>query len=146
LDLTGQDLKTLVLSGGWAVDNSASDILVNGVSSGLTCAGFGAYTPLLIRSNLVAGVNTFDFLVNNAPATPNPTGLRVDVRAYTLLPAKLTAKTQAGTVTVYWLPAYDGQRLQSAPAVTGPWTDVANQTNPYQTSASGRQFFKVVYP
>jgi hypothetical protein len=63
---------------------------VNGVSKGLINPGFGSLTPFMITVNngLVAGPNIVDFVLNNAPATPNPTGLRVDLRA--LMPIGFT--------------------------------------------------------
>jgi hypothetical protein len=81
--LAAADLNKIRIDGGWAVDNTGVDILVNGVSKGITnSAGFGSFTPFMITANngLVAGPNILDFVLNNAPVTPNPTGLRVNLR------------------------------------------------------------------
>jgi hypothetical protein len=38
---------------------------------------------------------------------------------------------------------FTGASLQSAPAITGPWTDVAGATSPYTTPATGAaKFFR----
>jgi hypothetical protein len=43
---------------------------------------------LTVNNGLVAGQNILDFVMDNAPTTPNPTGLRVDLRG--LLPIGFT--------------------------------------------------------
>jgi hypothetical protein len=154
-DLTGYDLDKVKLVGGWAVDNLGTDILVNGNSTGLTSAGFGGLTPFTLTSaqGLVAGANTIEFVVTNGISTPiaaNPTGLRVDLKAYlNILDVQptLTITRSGETVSVSWAPAGPCLRLQSAPAVTGPWTDVVDATNPYPTATTGAmQFFRLVAP
>jgi hypothetical protein len=75
-DLTGLDPMTALLTGQWAADDQGLDILINGVSTGSTSAGFSAWSSFSISSGFVAGVNTLDFLVNNGSG---PTGLRVEV-------------------------------------------------------------------
>lgn len=146
-NLTGYDLSKVAVVGGWAVDNAGTDILVNGVSSGLTAAGFGSLTPFTITSGLVAGVNTLDFKADNAagadPNASNPAGLRVNLACYLSLQQTVALQiTSAGAnVAISWSPAAIGQKLQSAPAVTGPWTDITDASNPYVTPASGAQVF-----
>ena len=55
---------------------------LNGVGTGLTSGGFLSYTPpFTLNSGFVPGVNTLDFLVNNAGDAPNPTGLRAELSA-----------------------------------------------------------------
>ena len=79
-DLTGLNPATAVLSGLWATDNAGSDILINGVSTGSTAAGFTGGSSFTVNSGFKAGVNTLDFIVSNFPgATGNPTGLRVEM-------------------------------------------------------------------
>jgi len=75
-DLTGLNPATASLTGQWSVDNEGLDILINGVSKGITAGGFSAFTGLSISSGFVAGVNTLDFIVNN---DGGPTGLRVEI-------------------------------------------------------------------
>jgi hypothetical protein len=86
-DLAGLDHNRASITGRWAVDNSGNDILINGESTGLSNnAGFGSWTDFEISWGFVPGVNTLDFVVYNAPATPNPTGFRVEMRGLVELP------------------------------------------------------------
>lgn len=148
-NLTGVDVSRVRLVGGWATDNNGLDILVNGQSTGLTVAGFTALTPFTIATGLVEGANTLRFRMSNLPATPNPTGLRVDLKA--ILDTATTAPTlqiteASGSVTIAWSPASAGQKLQSAANVTGPWNEVVGATSPYTTPVTGQQLFYRVGP
>jgi hypothetical protein len=67
-DLTGLDPLTAILSGSWSTDNAGLDILINGVSTGISKVGFGAFTPFSINSGFVAGLNTLDFVVQDQGA------------------------------------------------------------------------------
>jgi hypothetical protein len=150
-NLTGYDASQVRLLGAWAADNTGIDILVNGANTGITSAGFGGLTPFTIAGRLVAGTNTLDFIVNNLPATPNPTAVRVDLKAYAIIqlavPPALRITLADKTVSVSWSPAAPGQQLQSAPAVTGPWTEIPGASNPYSTGVTGAmKFFRVVTP
>jgi hypothetical protein len=144
-DLTGYDVSKIQLVGGWAVDNTGTDILLNGTSTGLTCGGFASLTSLTITNGLVAGKNTLDFKVNNLPATPNPTAIRVELKAIVSASSasvpKLQISSSAKTVSVSWTPVAAGQKLQSAPAVTGPWTDIAGAANPFTTTPGAASLF-----
>lgn len=77
-DLTGHDLKSTVIKGGWSTDNDGMDILINGKGTGFATPyeafGWGLF-PFEIKSGFVEGINTLDFVVNNGFA---PTGLRVE--------------------------------------------------------------------
>jgi hypothetical protein len=82
-DLTGFNSATASIFGQLATDNNLTDILINGVSTGITTgfAGFGALTNFNINSGFVSGINTLDFfLVNgaNSDVLGGPTGLIVD--------------------------------------------------------------------
>jgi hypothetical protein len=83
-DLTGFDLSTVVLTGQWSTDNSGLSIVINGVELPFTTpeqAFFGWY-GFTISCGFVAGVNTLQFVVNNAGCpncSVNPTGLRVEI-------------------------------------------------------------------
>ncbi|HIG26346.1 MAG TPA: hypothetical protein EYQ50_00540 [Verrucomicrobiales bacterium] len=79
VDLTGFDPTTAFIEGRWATDNSGLDILVNGTSTGITSGGFGGWTDFKLNpGNFVSGVNTIEFVINNAGNSANPIGLRVD--------------------------------------------------------------------
>ncbi len=86
-DLTGFDPGKAKISGKWAVDNSGTDIVLNGVSLGLVnTTGFGGFTDFAIESGFVEGTNTIDFVMANAPSGVNPMGLRVELRGTVELP------------------------------------------------------------
>ena len=148
-NLTGIDISKVSLVGSWAVDNTGIDILINGVSTGITSPGFGSYVSFTITNGLVAGVNTLDFKMNNAPATPNPTGLRVNLKGLLdLQSGQPTVTLQVGlsgnSVSISWSPAASGQKLWSAPNVTGPSAEITNAPNPYVTTPSeARAFYRV---
>ncbi|NQU26555.1 MAG: hypothetical protein HQ567_35170, partial [Candidatus Nealsonbacteria bacterium] len=83
LDLTGFDIETVAIVGKLASDNSITDVLLNGFSTGFTQAGFGGLSPAqIIDMGLVDGVNTLTFVLNNSGATATPGGLRVEVGLY----------------------------------------------------------------
>ncbi len=63
------------ITGQWATDDSGTDILINGVSTGATAGGFGSWTPFSITGVVHAGVNTLDFLQVNGGG---PGGIRVE--------------------------------------------------------------------
>ncbi len=79
-DLTGLDPTSASLVVRWMADNSATDIRLNGVSTGVVgndFNGFSAYST--ISSGFQAGLNTLDFMVTNFGTSENPTGLRVEI-------------------------------------------------------------------
>jgi hypothetical protein len=150
-DLTGYNLAQVEIGGQWAVDNGGVDILLNGASTGITCPGFNAFAPFTLKDGLVAGPNTVEFIAHNlgdATWGINPMGLRVDLHGYLKLQAApqptLSVALQGGNVVVTWAPTAAGQVLQSAPAVTGPWSDVTGATSPYTTDAAGSARFYII--
>ncbi len=79
-DLTGFDPGRARILGRWTSDNAGVDIVLNDVYLGISQPGnFGEFNEFVIESGFVAGINTLDFIVNNAGATVNPTGLRVEM-------------------------------------------------------------------
>jgi hypothetical protein len=82
--LSGFDLSTVVLTGQWATDNSGLNIVLNGVALPFTTPvqGFFGWHAFTLSSGFVNGVNTLQFVVNNAGCpgcSVNPTGLRVEI-------------------------------------------------------------------
>jgi hypothetical protein len=70
---------TAFISGRWASDNT-SEIFLNGRPTDIknVWPGFLDWTYFTIESGFEEGVNTLEFIVNNAPASEaNPTGLLV---------------------------------------------------------------------
>jgi autotransporter-associated beta strand protein len=74
------------ITGNWMTDNQGVDMLLNGVSLGLTNGGsLVSFTPFTITNGFVAGSNTLDLVISNAPgAGPNPTALRAELRGVAL--------------------------------------------------------------
>ncbi|MFT5188633.1 MAG: hypothetical protein ACI957_001654, partial [Verrucomicrobiales bacterium] len=79
--LKGFDPETAAIVGRWTTDNSGVAILLNGESLGITAGGFDAWTNFEITAGFVEGDNTLEFILNNAPTTNNPTGIRVELAA-----------------------------------------------------------------
>lgn len=95
-DLTGFDISTASITGGWSTDNNGLDILINGISLGYATdfaqfsIGFSAFS---VGSGFVTGLNTLDFVVNNGGG---PTALRVEMRGT----ADLMAVPEPGTLAL----------------------------------------------
>ena len=75
-DLTGYDLATARIIGQWGADNMGAAMRLNGVSLGLTAAGYAPLTSFTIESGFAAGANTLDFEVFDFGC---PNGLRVEM-------------------------------------------------------------------
>ena len=89
--LAGLDPTTAAISFNWATDNLASDVLINGISTGITNGtGFGATESETLNATQIAmlngGTNTFTFVV----ATNSPGGPGVD---YFGLQVEFTTRT-----------------------------------------------------
>jgi hypothetical protein len=132
VDLTGFDPSSIEVTGEFATDNSGIDILVNGVASGvINTTQFSAYTPFRLTNGFKTGANTIDFIVNNAPASNNPTGLRVEnMRAGGLpaaaVPVLTITRSSATEVTLSWPDPSAGWALFTSPDLKpGTWTSVA---------------------
>lgn len=101
-DLAGWDETTAIVNMQLAVDNSVTDVLLNGVSLGITAAGFSALSGLVeINSGFVAGENTLDFVVNNAGPGDNPGGLNARLSAFAE-PKPLQTEVDFGANTHYF--------------------------------------------
>ena len=78
--LTGLDPATAIINGEIAVDDNLLDILVNGVSTGITATSQTGFTPFTLNKNFQPGLNTLDFLTSNkVQATGNPTGVQIQM-------------------------------------------------------------------
>jgi len=147
-DLTGVDPNQFKVVGSWGTDNGGVDILLNGVSLGLSnVVQFASLTPFSITSGFSSGTNTLDFKVNNAGDAASPTGFRVDLHGYVTIQPTLSITHSDQGISVAWSSASPCQQLQSAPAVSGPWTPVPNATSPYATAGAGAPlFFRLFEP
>jgi hypothetical protein len=89
--------SSLTITGDWAVDNAGGDILLNGVSSGDTAAGFSGLTPFTVTGAGLPGWNYLDFeAVNYSQNGGNPTGLLVTNIAGTYTPNNIPETNIAG--------------------------------------------------
>lgn len=142
-NLTNQDLSRVFISGAWATDNAGTDILVNGVSSGNTNGSFAVLTPFILTAanGLTNGPNILDFLVYNAPVTPNPTGLRVDLRLLSTITPKLQLSRNGTNLNIVWWPTFANQQFLSAPTPKGPWNAITGATSPYTTTVGATNTF-----
>jgi PEP-CTERM motif len=75
-DLTGLMASTASIAGQWSVDNFGVDILLNGVSTGVTATSFQGFYQFNVANGFVDGLNTIDFIARN---DGGPTGLRVEM-------------------------------------------------------------------
>lgn len=71
------------LAGQWAVDDRGAQVRLNGSITGFTNGnGFASFTTFSITNGFVTGTNTLDFVVENGPSSPNPTGLRAELQGW----------------------------------------------------------------
>ncbi len=97
-DLTGYDVSSASLDLNIAVDNSITDVLINGVSTGFAITfgypAFQSWSNLVISSDFVAGVNTLQFLAVNSGG---PGAFRVQASG------DATAVSEPGVVVLFSL-------------------------------------------
>lgn len=88
-DLTGLDPNTASIDFRVAADNSLTDVLVNGSSTGITYGSFGVFSGTFnVSTGFIGGTNTLAFVTtNSAGTTKNPSGLRVEFTSATADPA-----------------------------------------------------------
>ncbi|HXJ55283.1 MAG TPA: YCF48-related protein [Verrucomicrobiae bacterium] len=119
-DLAGLNPSTAVIHGRWAVDNTGVNVLMNGSRLPLTNPnGFAGWTDFTINSGFIHGINSLWFVVNNAPATPNPVGFRAEMTG--TADSALTIRRQGSDVLIEW---HVPGTLEVAQEVTGPWNDI----------------------
>jgi hypothetical protein len=79
-DLSGFDLNSVVITGGWQTDNEGMDILINGMSLGYTTA-FNqfqlGFAPFSVTTGFVDGINSLVFIISQDGQSP--TALRVEM-------------------------------------------------------------------
>ncbi|MGE4286201.1 MAG: lamin tail domain-containing protein [Phycisphaerae bacterium] len=80
-DLTGFDPATASITLYLSVDNRIDDVLINGASSGITCANYASWTgPYVINSGFIDGINELEFVFVNEGDSPNPAGMRAKMQ------------------------------------------------------------------
>jgi|GEM_PF-2797079 len=81
-DLTGADLSKVRIEGRWASDGggSATGIRINGtLVPGSSSGGFSGFTPFVVQSGFINGVNRLTFRVRNPGTTNSASGVRVEM-------------------------------------------------------------------
>jgi hypothetical protein len=94
----GINLDQLYVAGLWASDNAGTAIRLNGLPTGISKpSGFDSYSPFVIKGGFVSGLNTLEFVVNEATGSVNNggfTGLRVEmVGRYVAAPGRTAIPT-----------------------------------------------------
>jgi len=99
-DLSGLNPTTAVLQGNFASDNTTTDILINGISTGITNPSeqFSSFTPFSITSGFANGINTLDFVVTEEGGTPS--GLRTEFTQATASTAVPEPSSALGTLAL----------------------------------------------
>ena len=144
-DPGANDLSQLRILGHYAVDNSMTDILLNGVSIGPVAAGgFTSYSSFTITNGFQAGLNSLDFVMVNDPPTPNPTGLRVELSLFTPIRPQLAIVPSGTNVVVSWSASSPCTKLQSAETITGPWSDVGGATPSTNAVIVPAKYYRVI--
>jgi len=99
-DLTGYDVSSASLNLNIAVDNSISDVLINGVSTGFSIAygypAFQSWHNLAISNNFLEGLNTLQFLAVNSGG---PGAFRVEASG----DADIAKVSEPGTLALFGL-------------------------------------------
>jgi hypothetical protein len=96
--------------------------------------------PATPQTVTLSGVKTLRLSVGSGNYDVNYLAF-VPHQAVVVAPKFTTIDLGSGNVTLEWS---GGGTLQSADAVTGPWTDVANASSPYSAPASAaRRFYRV---
>lgn len=77
-DLSAYDPSNTTISVQVAVDNTVSNIILNGATNILNYSGYSAFSSALVLTNgFLPGTNTLDIFAINSTTSPNPGGLRV---------------------------------------------------------------------
>lgn len=106
------------ITGGWASDNQGQNIILNGVSLGITnSTSLSSLSSFTITNGFVPGFNTIQCVISNNPGGGNnPSGVRIELRAVGLplpptAPQIVSAPTNITTET--------GQTAKFSVAVVG---------------------------
>jgi hypothetical protein len=96
-DLTGLDESTALITGRWSVDNRGLDILINGISTGLTQPGFSLWTNFSVGNGFVPGMNTLDFVCLDFGGI---SGFRAELEGTARVPAPAAGLAMVGLLAI----------------------------------------------
>ena len=99
-NLSGLNPASALVKGSWVSDNNTTAVILNGVTTGTTGpSNFGNQpsngSQFQFTTGFVAGVNTLDFIVNNASGSP--TGFRCEITGVASSGGVLNVPTVYGT-------------------------------------------------
>ena len=99
-DLTGFDPASARVTAQVAVDDTLTDVLINGVSTGITYSFSNALSAaFVVTSGFVAGLNRLEFRTANRGALPNPTGFRSQLSGTAVAVLPTTTTLPLGPIT-----------------------------------------------
>ncbi len=76
--LDGFDPATATITMYLSTDNGVDDVLLNGISTGISCGSFNSWCgPYTINSGFITGTNKLEFKYRNDGTSANPAGFRV---------------------------------------------------------------------
>ncbi len=101
-NLDGFILSTVQLMMSVAVDNTLSNVVLNGALTGINASGFSSFLgPFTLNSGFTSGTNTLEFRTVNEGATANPNGFRA-LLSGNGLSANTNAPLASGRSTYYF--------------------------------------------
>ena len=77
-DLSAFDVEHVFIEADWATDNLGTALILNGTPTGLTNGSFTSFSHFRLEEGFVPGINTLEFVINNAGDADNPFGLRIE--------------------------------------------------------------------
>ena len=115
-DLTGFDPASARVTCQVVVDDTLTDVLINGVSTGLSSSGSAALSAaLVITSGFVPGLNRLEFQTANSGASPSPAGFRALLSGTAVAVLPTTTSVPLGPVAYHFRTKFT---LDGDPAAT----------------------------
>ena len=151
-DLTGFNPASARITGRWAADNRGQSVILNGTPLAVPApSSFDSWAAFNINSGFISGMNTLQFVIFNdadvtQPQGQNPGGIRVELAGTADVDCNLTHPRPSVQVTrsanqaeLRWHGV--GWWLQSAPAATGPWSNLTQGS-----TGNGIDFLTTISP
>ncbi|HWQ92728.1 MAG TPA: lamin tail domain-containing protein, partial [Clostridia bacterium] len=114
--LHGLDPSSVVLTFTVGVDDSLADVVLNGISKGISYTGFSSWSsPYSLTSGFVNGTNTLDFLTLNGGTSETPVGLRLNLAGLAREQTDSRTTLPAGRTNYYFRKSFE---LYGAPGQT----------------------------
>lgn len=115
--LDGFDPASATLTLSIGADDRLRDVLLNGLSQGITYTGFTSLSGnFSITKGFVSGTNTLDFLVTNDGTGPNPSGFRARLTGTARRLVPINTTLLVGRTNYYFRTKFT---LDASPRLTG---------------------------